>query len=199
MPNNCRIHAEYTEYVPNKSKQCYISLSNFTKPCSLRSHRFVNPTPNNGVSHFLALPTYHPKKDSKIVIERVKNEILENTVEKKKISVWNTTAYNVRFCEMAAVIPQKEQCLIANFYPAAISVEAATSQSRRDDRRKFRSAHFHLSCRPLTAVEGLFAPRNFAYQPFCAIAERGRLRPPPRKCAKRGARCTQAGDNAAGQ
>ena len=30
-------------------------------PCSLRSHRIVNPTPKNGLRHFSALPTHHPK------------------------------------------------------------------------------------------------------------------------------------------
>jgi len=30
--------------------------------CSLRSHHKTNPTPNNGVSHFLAVPTHHPKQ-----------------------------------------------------------------------------------------------------------------------------------------
>jgi hypothetical protein len=42
------------------------------------------------------------------------------------------TAYNKRFCEMAAVTPQIGKCLIASYYPAANSVEATTSQSRRN-------------------------------------------------------------------
>jgi hypothetical protein len=37
---------------------------------------------------------------------------------------------NGRFCEMTAVTPQIGTCLITSFYPAASSVEAATSQSR---------------------------------------------------------------------
>jgi hypothetical protein len=42
----------------------------------------------------------------------------------------NYTAYNGRFCEMAAVSPQTGKYLIASSYPVANSVEAATSQSR---------------------------------------------------------------------
>jgi hypothetical protein len=30
-------------------------------PCSLRSHRTADPTPKNGLRHFSALPTHHPK------------------------------------------------------------------------------------------------------------------------------------------
>jgi len=41
------------------------------------------------------------------------------------------TAYNGRFCEMAAVTPQKRQCELGSYYPAASLVEAATSQSRQ--------------------------------------------------------------------
>jgi hypothetical protein len=37
-----------------------------------------------------------------------------------------------RFCEMAAVTPQKKQCLIASSPPAASLLSAATSQSRWD-------------------------------------------------------------------
>jgi len=47
-----------------------------------------------------------------------------------------TLAGNGRFCEMAAVTPQKRQCEIGNYYPAASVVEAATSQSRWDVRRQ---------------------------------------------------------------
>jgi hypothetical protein len=37
-----------------------------------------------------------------------------------------------RFCEMAAVTPQKKQCLLASLPPAASLLSAATSQSRWD-------------------------------------------------------------------
>jgi hypothetical protein len=40
------------------------------------------------------------------------------------------TATNERFCVIAAVTPQKRQCEFASYYPAASSVEAATTQSR---------------------------------------------------------------------
>ncbi|MCL2410276.1 MAG: hypothetical protein FWC97_01405 [Treponema sp.] len=58
----------------------------FTKPCSLRSHRFVNPTPKNGLRHYLALPTHHPEKNSKIVIESMKYGMEKFTVEMKRKS-----------------------------------------------------------------------------------------------------------------
>ena len=79
---------------------------------------------------YLALPARHPKKDSEIGLERVKNGILKFTTEKKKISAWNATAYNERFCVIAAVNPQIMQCELANYYPAGSSVEAATAPSR---------------------------------------------------------------------
>jgi hypothetical protein len=40
------------------------------------------------------------------------------------------TADNERFCVIAAVSPQIIQCKLASYYPAASSVEAATTQSR---------------------------------------------------------------------
>jgi hypothetical protein len=40
-------------------------------------------------------------------------------------------AANERFCVIAAVTPQIMQCKLASYYPAASSVEAATTQSRR--------------------------------------------------------------------
>ena len=42
----------------------------------------------------------------------------------------NALTANGRFCEMAAVSPQKGQWGLGSSYPAASSVEAATSQSR---------------------------------------------------------------------
>ena len=80
----------------------------------------------------MALPTRRPEKNSEIVIERMKNEIQKYTAEKKRISAWNATAYNMRFCEMAAVTPQTILCEIERLSPAASVVEAATSQSRWD-------------------------------------------------------------------
>ena len=34
-----------------------------------------------------------------------------------------STAYNVRFCEMAALAPQKRQCELGSYYPAASLVK----------------------------------------------------------------------------
>jgi hypothetical protein len=48
-----------------------------------------------------------------------------------------------RFCEMAAVTPQKRQCKFASAYPAASLVEAATSQSRWDVSGKRRTAQWN--------------------------------------------------------
>ena len=42
-------------------------------PCSLRSHRTADPMPKNGLRHFSALPTHHPK---------MRADTTENTVEK---------------------------------------------------------------------------------------------------------------------
>jgi hypothetical protein len=36
-------------------------IDSWLLPCSLRSHRTANPTPKNGLRHFSALPTHHPK------------------------------------------------------------------------------------------------------------------------------------------
>jgi hypothetical protein len=35
-------------------------IESWLLPCSLRSLRIANPTPQNGLRHFSALPTYHP-------------------------------------------------------------------------------------------------------------------------------------------
>jgi hypothetical protein len=42
------------------------------------------------------------------------------------------TAYNLRFCVMAAVTPRKMLCVIERLSPAITVVEAATTQSRWD-------------------------------------------------------------------
>ena len=34
-----------------------------------------------------------------------------------------STAYNVRFCKMAVVTPQKRQCELGSYYPAGGSVK----------------------------------------------------------------------------
>ena len=47
------------------------------------------------------------------------------------------TAYNERFCVIAAVSPQIMQCKLASYYPAGSSVEAATTQSRHHVGCKF--------------------------------------------------------------
>ena len=48
-------------------------------------------------------------------------------------------ACNERFCEMAGVCPQKRQCKFATTYPAATSVNPATSQSRHHVRGNARA------------------------------------------------------------
>ena len=62
----------------------------------------------------------------------------ENYMEKKckkqkmnnVLEIKGYTAPNERFCVIAAVTPQIMQCKLASYYPAASSVEAATTQSR---------------------------------------------------------------------
>jgi hypothetical protein len=50
-----------------------------------------------------------------------------------------------RFCEMAAVTPQKRQCLIASSSPAASLLSAATSQSRWDVVGNFGQVRAYLT------------------------------------------------------
>jgi len=69
------------------SKISNLMFAKFAFSCSLRSHQKANPTPKMAAP-YLALPTHHPEKDSKIGIERVQNEIQNNTIEKKRRSVW---------------------------------------------------------------------------------------------------------------
>ena len=38
-------------------------IDSWLLPCSLRSHRTANPTPQNGLRHFSALPTHHPTNE----------------------------------------------------------------------------------------------------------------------------------------
>jgi len=80
-------------------KICHSKISNlifakFAFSCSLRSHQKANPTPKMAAP-YLALPTHHPEKDSKIGIERVQNEIQNNTTEKKSRNAWDATAANL--------------------------------------------------------------------------------------------------------
>ena len=70
----------------------------------------------------------------------MKNGILKITVEKERRSAWDATAYNERFCVIAAVSPQIMQCKLASYYPAGSSVEAATTQSRHHVGRNARAA-----------------------------------------------------------
>ena len=64
-----------------------------------------------------------PEKTVKIVIGRMKNRIQKYMVEKKNRSEWDATAYNMRFCKMAAVTPQTILCEIERYYPAASVVK----------------------------------------------------------------------------
>ena len=103
-------------------------FAKFVLSCSLRSHHNTNPTPKNGSRHYLALPTRHPKQNSKIGIERMKSETQRNTVEKKSRSAWDATAYNEHIGEIAAVCPQKRQCEFGSYYPARTFVKPLPRQ-----------------------------------------------------------------------
>ena len=50
-------------------------FAKFALSCSLCSHHKANPTPKYGVSHFLALPTHHPKQESQY--RKIRN-LMEN-------------------------------------------------------------------------------------------------------------------------
>jgi hypothetical protein len=63
----------------------------------------------------------------------------KNTVV-RKCRGKETTVYNVRFCEMAAVTPQTILYRFERLSPAASVVEAATSQSRWDVSCKLSAA-----------------------------------------------------------
>jgi len=58
----------------------------------------------------------------------------------KKKAKWGATAGNGRFRVIAAVTSQIMQCKSVSIYPAASSVEAATTQSRH-----------HVNCKRRTA------------------------------------------------
>ena len=88
--------------------------------CSLRSHHQTNTTPKM-TAPYLALPTRHPEKNSKIGLERVINGILKFTTEKKNISVKNATAYNKRFSEFGGEVHSR-QVKVANSSERAISL-----------------------------------------------------------------------------
>jgi len=109
--------------------------SKFSKPFSLRSNRFENPTPKMANAIF-GSPARHPEKDRIIGVDRVKNGIEKYTVERKRRSAWDATAPNERFGKMAALTPQKVQYEFVTSYPAASLVEAATSPSRHHVRRQ---------------------------------------------------------------
>jgi len=55
------------------SKKLNFIFSKFVLSCLLRSHHQTNPTPKMAMP-YLALPTRHPEKNGKIVIEIMKNE-----------------------------------------------------------------------------------------------------------------------------
>ena len=120
-------------------------FAQFVLWCERSEHHKTNPTPKNGSRHYLALPAHHPEKNSKIEVERMKNGIQKNTVEKKSRSAWDATAYNGRFCEMAALAPQKRQCELGSYYPARTFVKppprkaAWTLPASVDSANKIRS------------------------------------------------------------
>jgi len=59
--------------------------------------------------------------------------------------MWEATAANERFCEMAAVTPQTILWEFQRLYPAGSVVEAATSQSRWDVRCKRATARWKMA------------------------------------------------------
>jgi len=61
-----------------------------------------------------------------------------------------TPAPNERFCVIAAVTPQIMQCKLASYYPAASSVEAATTQSRHHVSGNFGTAQRDFQARKNT-------------------------------------------------
>jgi hypothetical protein len=89
---------------------------------------FANTTPKMAVP-YLALPTHHSEKDSKIVIKRMKIGIQKNTIEKKNRSERNATAANERFGTMAALSPQQRQCELGSYYPAGTLVKLTVHQA----------------------------------------------------------------------
>jgi len=50
-------------------------LDSWLLPCSLRSHRIANPTPKNGLRHFSALPTHHPKMRANTTENKVESYV----------------------------------------------------------------------------------------------------------------------------
>jgi hypothetical protein len=52
-------------------------IESWLLPCSLRSHRTANSTPQNGLRHFSALPTHHPTSGW----HRVKKDFAQQCVD----------------------------------------------------------------------------------------------------------------------
>jgi hypothetical protein len=98
--------------------------------CQVRYAHYTTKTPRQKWLRHILLAHPPPIFGQQIGIERVKNRIQKNLVEKTSRSAWDATAYNERFCVIAAVTTQIMQCKLASYYPAGSSVEAATTQSR---------------------------------------------------------------------
>jgi len=64
-----------------------------------------------------------------------------------------SAADNGRFCEMAALAPQKRQCEFGSSYPAGSAVETATSQSRWDVIGKRWTAQCDWEARGLSVAD----------------------------------------------
>jgi hypothetical protein len=63
---------------------------------------------------------------------------------------WMQRTANERFCVIAAVSPQIMQCKLASYYPAASSVEAATTQSSHPVNCKRLTAQWDTKTRKIT-------------------------------------------------
>ena len=76
--------------------------------CSICPHHKTNPTPKMA-SPYLALPTHHPEKYSKIVIERVRNGI-QNIRLKRKVEVRGMLLLLTRGFTQAGVYSRRQFC-----------------------------------------------------------------------------------------
>lgn len=106
-------------------------------PFSFTLKPHSQPRAKKWLRHYLALPTHHPFGKLNRY-RKMKSGILKITTEKERNWEMACTAYNERFCVIAAVAPQIIQCKLASYYPAASSVEAATTQSRHHVMGKFK-------------------------------------------------------------
>jgi hypothetical protein len=91
------------------SKISDLMFAKFVLSSSFRSHHKTNPTPNNGGSRYLALPTRHPilTRSRSDILTNTKIGILQSKNNMRQNSMWKALHTTRRFGVMAAVARKK--------------------------------------------------------------------------------------------